>query len=106
VDIFKLFPRVEERLEQAAGLLSGGEQQYMGPARATLWNNSATARKSARISGKVSCLVDHWGIGSQNGDGLARRSIVAARCKLGSVVAMLVPKRARYTCRFSMTRCT
>ena len=38
--------------------------------------------------------------------GLARPSIVAARCKLGSAVAMLLPKRARYTWRFSMTRCT
>lgn len=34
VDIFKLFPRVEERLEQAAGLLSGGEQQMVAIARA------------------------------------------------------------------------
>jgi hypothetical protein len=106
VDIFKLFPRVEERLEQAARLLSGGEQQYMGPATTTLWNNLATARKSARVSGKVSCLVDHWGLGSPNGDGLARPSIVAARCKLGSAVGMLAPKRARYIWRFSITRCT
>src|SRR4029453_15445112 len=50
--------------------------------------------------------VDHWGIGSPKEDGLARHSIVAARCKLGSVVAMLVPQRARYTCKFSMTRWT
>lgn len=33
-DIFKLFPRVEERLEQPAGLLSGGEQQMVAIARA------------------------------------------------------------------------
>jgi branched-chain amino acid transport system ATP-binding protein len=34
VDIFELFPRVEERLEQTAGLLSGGEQQMVAIARA------------------------------------------------------------------------
>jgi branched-chain amino acid transport system ATP-binding protein len=34
VDIFRLFPRVEERLEQPAGLLSGGEQQMVAIARA------------------------------------------------------------------------
>jgi branched-chain amino acid transport system ATP-binding protein len=33
-DIFSLFPRVEERLEQPAGLLSGGEQQMVAIARA------------------------------------------------------------------------
>ena len=33
-DIFRLFPRVEERLEQPAGLLSGGEQQMVAIARA------------------------------------------------------------------------
>jgi ABC-type branched-subunit amino acid transport system ATPase component len=48
VDIFKLFPRVEERLEQAARLLSGGEQQYMGPATATLWNNLASSQICTR----------------------------------------------------------
>jgi hypothetical protein len=41
-----------------------------------------------------------------SGNPMARHSIVAARCKLGSAVVMLAPKRARYTCRFSMTRCT
>lgn len=34
VDTFRLFPRVEERLEQPAGLLSGGEQQMVAIARA------------------------------------------------------------------------
>jgi branched-chain amino acid transport system ATP-binding protein len=33
-DIFELFPRVQERLEQLAGLLSGGEQQMVAIARA------------------------------------------------------------------------
>lgn len=33
-DIFRLFPRLEERLEQPAGLLSGGEQQMVAIARA------------------------------------------------------------------------
>lgn len=32
--VFDLFPRVEERLDQAAGLLSGGEQQMVAIARA------------------------------------------------------------------------
>jgi branched-chain amino acid transport system ATP-binding protein len=33
-DVFELFPRVRERLEQPAGLLSGGEQQMVAIARA------------------------------------------------------------------------
>jgi branched-chain amino acid transport system ATP-binding protein len=33
-EIFELFPRVRERLEQPAGLLSGGEQQMVAIARA------------------------------------------------------------------------
>jgi branched-chain amino acid transport system ATP-binding protein len=33
-EIFELFPRVQERLEQPAGLLSGGEQQMVAIARA------------------------------------------------------------------------
>lgn len=33
-DVFELFPRVQERLEQPAGLLSGGEQQMVAIARA------------------------------------------------------------------------
>jgi len=33
-DIFELFPRIQERLEQPAGLLSGGEQQMVAIARA------------------------------------------------------------------------
>ena len=33
-DIFELFPRIRERLEQPAGLLSGGEQQMVAIARA------------------------------------------------------------------------
>jgi branched-chain amino acid transport system ATP-binding protein len=33
-DIFELFPRVQERLDQPAGLLSGGEQQMVAIARA------------------------------------------------------------------------
>lgn len=33
-DVFELFPRVKERLEQPAGLLSGGEQQMVAIARA------------------------------------------------------------------------
>lgn len=33
-DVFELFPRVHERLEQPAGLLSGGEQQMVAIARA------------------------------------------------------------------------
>ena len=33
-DVFELFPRIRERLEQPAGLLSGGEQQMVAIARA------------------------------------------------------------------------
>ncbi len=33
-DVFELFPRVRERLDQPAGLLSGGEQQMVAIARA------------------------------------------------------------------------
>jgi branched-chain amino acid transport system ATP-binding protein len=33
VDIFRRFPRIEERLSQAAGTLSGGEQQMLALAR-------------------------------------------------------------------------
>lgn len=33
-EVFELFPRVKERLEQPAGLLSGGEQQMVAIARA------------------------------------------------------------------------
>ncbi len=33
-EVFELFPRVQERLEQPAGLLSGGEQQMVAIARA------------------------------------------------------------------------
>jgi branched-chain amino acid transport system ATP-binding protein len=33
-NIFELFPRIQERLEQPAGLLSGGEQQMVAIARA------------------------------------------------------------------------
>src|SRR5262249_57134095 len=35
--------------------------------------------------------------------GSKRDSTVAARCRLGSTVAVLAPKRARETCRFSLT---
>ena len=45
----------------------------------------------------------YWGMASTNA-GLTCQSMVAARCRLGSIVAGLAPKRALYTCRFSMTR--
>ena len=38
--------------------------------------------------------------------GLGRRSTLAARCRLGSTVATLAPRRTPYIWRFSMTRCT
>ncbi len=67
--IYALFPRMQERADQTAGTLSGGEQQMLAIGRALMTNphllilDEATeglAPSSARKSGIASCNCAKW----------------------------------------------
>jgi hypothetical protein len=72
----------------------------------TVLPGSGTRPTRGRRAGRaVRCLGDQSCMASTQA-GLGRRSTLAARCRLGSTVATLAPRRTPYIWRFSMTRCT
>ena len=54
-EVFELFPRVRERLDQPAGLLSGGEQQMVAIARALVSRPRCCCSTSPRSASRRSC---------------------------------------------------
>ena len=75
------------------GATKSAENQWKGAAANVYSSSSFNLRGKTFILGMASTNV-----------GLACDSIVVTRCRLGSTVATLAPKRAAYTCRFSITR--